>query len=92
MESTGPQGPWKSGGVLRPRLTRARQALARAGGTGESEQPLTKAAAGLGKTGASVLLPWESASAKADRQQSGVQNGEEVTTRGLRVPGVDPRA
>ena len=49
MESTWPQGPWKSGGVLRPRLTRAPQASVRAGGTGESEQPLTKAVAGAGK-------------------------------------------
>ena len=44
---------------------------------------------GLGNTGASVLLSWESVSAKADRQQSGVQDGEEVTTHGLRGPSVD---
>lgn len=49
MESAGPRGPWKSGGVCRPRLTRTPQALARAGGTGEGEWPLTKAAARAGK-------------------------------------------
>lgn len=37
-------------------------------------------------------MPWESASAKADRQQSGVQDREEVTTHGLRGPSVDPRS